>query len=66
MTRDELYEEEAFNIPEGYEVEISAVNKLYTVAPAHLVPETNDWKLVVPDHRINIYLEQSMSFSRRQ
>ena len=37
------------NIPEGYEVEISAVNKLYTVAPAHLVPETNDWKLVVPE-----------------
>ena len=38
MARDGLYEEEVLHIPEGYEVEISAVNKLYTVAPAHLAP----------------------------
>ena len=48
MARDGLYEDETLHIPEGSEVEISAGNKLYTVAPAHLVPETDDWKLVVP------------------
>ena len=49
MARDGLYEKEILHIPEGYEVEKSALNKLYTVAPAHLVPETDDWKLVVPE-----------------
>ena len=45
--RDGLYEDEVLQIQEGYEVEISALNKLCTIAPANLVPETDDWKLVV-------------------
>ena len=47
--RDGLYEEETLQIPEGYEVEISVINRLYTVAPADLVQETDNWKLVVSE-----------------
>ena len=47
--KDGLYEEETLQIPEGYEVEISAINRLYNVAPADLVPETDNWKLVVSE-----------------
>ena len=48
--RDGLYEEEeTLHIPEGYEVEVSAINRINTVAPADLVPETDNWKLVVPE-----------------
>ena len=39
-------------MPEGYEVEISAINKLCTIDPANLVPETDDWK-IVPDITIS-------------
>ena len=47
--KDGLYEEETLQIPEGYEVEISVINRLYTVAPADLVQETDNWKLVVSE-----------------
>ena len=50
--RDGLYELDSLSIPEGYEVEISAITKLCTIAPANLVPETDNWK-IVPDANIS-------------
>ena len=50
--RDGLYELDSLSIPEGYEVEISAIAKLCTIAQANLVPETDNWK-IVPDANIS-------------
>ena len=50
--RDGLYELDLLSIPEGYEIEISAVTKLCTIAPATLVPETDNWE-IVPDSNIS-------------
>ena len=50
--RDGLYELDSLSIPEGYEVEVSAITKLCTIAPANFVPETNNWK-IVPDSNIS-------------
>ena len=50
--RDGLYELDSLSIPEGYEVEVSAINKLYTIAPVNLIPETDDLK-IVPDSNIS-------------
>ena len=50
--RDGLCELDSLSIPEGYEVELSAITKLCTIAPANLVPETDNWK-IVPDSNIS-------------
>ena len=40
----EIYEEHADEpVPPGYVIEISAVNKIMTDAPANLVPESPFW-----------------------